>query len=105
MSAQCRHQCLALPAVLRLRRRLDPAARQPATVGQAFPDRSWFAGQYPGAIPVARALRGLLFGRLALSAINGVQIVSGAFGLFRNEAVIAVIAVVGYRPKTIGEAS
>jgi cellulose synthase/poly-beta-1,6-N-acetylglucosamine synthase-like glycosyltransferase len=49
---------------------------------------------------VVEYLRAFLFGRLGWSAINGMLIISGAFGVFRKDAVIEVG---GYRPDTIGE--
>jgi cellulose synthase/poly-beta-1,6-N-acetylglucosamine synthase-like glycosyltransferase len=49
---------------------------------------------------VVEYLRAFLFGRLGWSAINGMLIISGAFGVFRKDAVILVG---GYRPDTIGE--
>jgi len=49
---------------------------------------------------VVEYLRAFLFGRLGWSAISGMLIISGAFGLFRKETVISVG---GYRPNTIGE--
>ncbi|TFV92759.1 glycosyltransferase family 2 protein [Oxalobacteraceae bacterium OM1] len=49
---------------------------------------------------VVEYLRAFLFGRLGWSAINGMLIISGAFGVFRKDAVILAG---GYRPKTIGE--
>lgn len=49
---------------------------------------------------VMEYLRAFLFGRLGWSQINGMLIISGAFGLFRRDVVIAAG---GYRPKTIGE--
>ncbi|MBI2745801.1 MAG: glycosyltransferase family 2 protein [Burkholderiales bacterium] len=49
---------------------------------------------------VVEYLRAFLFGRLGWSSINGVLIISGAFGLFRKEAVIEAG---GYRRNTIGE--
>lgn len=49
---------------------------------------------------VVEYLRAFLFGRLGWSTLNGMLIISGAFGLFRKDAVIAAG---GYRPKTIGE--
>lgn len=49
---------------------------------------------------VVEYLRAFLFGRLGWSTINGMLIISGAFGLFRKDAVIMAG---GYRPKTIGE--
>lgn len=45
-------------------------------------------------------LRAFLFGRLGWSPLNAVLIVSGAFGVFRKNAVIAAG---GYRTNTIGE--
>lgn len=49
---------------------------------------------------VIEYLRAFLFGRLGWSVINGMLIISGAFGLFRKETVIQCG---GYRPNTIGE--
>lgn len=49
---------------------------------------------------VVEYLRAFLFGRLGWSAINGMLIISGAFGLFKKETVIAAG---GYKADTIGE--
>ena len=49
---------------------------------------------------VVEYLRAFLFGRLGWSAISGMLIISGAFGLFRKDTVIMAG---GYRPDTIGE--
>ncbi|QAU34475.1 glycosyltransferase family 2 protein [Janthinobacterium sp. 17J80-10] len=49
---------------------------------------------------VVEYLRAFLFGRLGWSAINGMLIISGAFGVFRKDTVILAG---GYRPNTIGE--
>lgn len=49
---------------------------------------------------VVEYLRAFLFGRLGWSVINGMLIISGAFGVFRKDAVIEAG---GYKPKTIGE--
>ena len=49
---------------------------------------------------VVEYLRAFLFGRLGWSTVNGMLIISGAFGVFRKETVIAAG---GYRPNTIGE--
>ena len=49
---------------------------------------------------VVEYLRAFLFGRLGWSAMSGMLIISGAFGLFRKDMVVMVG---GYRPKTIGE--
>lgn len=49
---------------------------------------------------VVEYLRAFLSGRVALSAMNGLLIISGAFGLFRRDAVIEVG---GFRRDTMGE--
>lgn len=49
---------------------------------------------------VVEYLRAFLFGRLGWSRLNAMLIISGAFGLFRKDVVIAAG---GYRTKTIGE--
>lgn len=60
----------------------------------ALPRNPWALFQ------VVEYLRAFLFGRLGWSQINAMLIISGAFGLFRTEVVVAAG---GYRPKTIGE--
>jgi cellulose synthase/poly-beta-1,6-N-acetylglucosamine synthase-like glycosyltransferase len=49
---------------------------------------------------VVEYLRGILLARVGWSAINGLLVISGAFGLFRKSAVVAAG---GYAPRTIGE--
>ncbi|MCX7962591.1 MAG: glycosyltransferase family 2 protein [Burkholderiales bacterium] len=49
---------------------------------------------------VVEYLRAFLFGRAGWSPLNAVLIVSGAFGVFRREAVVAAG---GYRTDTVGE--
>lgn len=49
---------------------------------------------------IVEYLRAFLFGRLGWSPMNALLIVSGAFGLFRKEAVVAAG---GFRADTIGE--
>lgn len=49
---------------------------------------------------VIEYLRAFLFGRLGWSTINGLLVISGAFGLFKKDIVVEVG---GYRPSTIGE--
>lgn len=49
---------------------------------------------------VVEYLRAFLFGRLGWSTVNGMLIISGAFGVFRKDTVIFAG---GYRPNTIGE--
>ncbi|MBI5451743.1 MAG: glycosyltransferase family 2 protein [Gammaproteobacteria bacterium] len=51
-------------------------------------------------LQVVEYLRAFLFGRLGWSYIGGLLIISGAFGLFRKETVIAVG---GYHIDTVGE--
>ena len=49
---------------------------------------------------VVEYLRAFLAGRVSLSLVNGLMIISGAFGVFKREAVIAVG---GFRQDTVGE--
>ncbi|MCG2583960.1 glycosyltransferase [Massilia sp. TS11] len=49
---------------------------------------------------VVEYLRAFLFGRLGWSALNGMLIISGAFGIFRKDVVVAAG---GYKVKSIGE--
>lgn len=51
-------------------------------------------------LQIVEYLRAFLFGRMGWSPINAMLIISGAFGLFRKEAVVAVG---GYRTDTVGE--
>ncbi len=53
-----------------------------------------------GKFQILEYLRAFLSGRVAFSAINGLIIISGAFGLFKKEAVIQVG---GYKEGIIGE--
>jgi cellulose synthase/poly-beta-1,6-N-acetylglucosamine synthase-like glycosyltransferase len=57
--------------------------------------RSWFAR-----LQIVEYMRAFLLFRAACAACNSLLILSGAFGLFRRDAVIAVG---GYDPKAIGE--
>jgi cellulose synthase/poly-beta-1,6-N-acetylglucosamine synthase-like glycosyltransferase len=57
--------------------------------------RSWLAR-----FQVVEYLRAFLSGRVAMSAANALLIISGAFGLFRRDAVVEVG---GFRHDTIGE--
>jgi cellulose synthase/poly-beta-1,6-N-acetylglucosamine synthase-like glycosyltransferase len=49
---------------------------------------------------IVEYLRAFLFGRLGWSVLNAMLIISGAFGVFRKENVVAVG---GYRTDTVGE--
>ncbi len=51
-------------------------------------------------LQIVEYLRAFLFGRLGWAPLNAVLIVSGAFGVFRKEAVIGAG---GYRTDTVGE--
>ncbi|MFC7515035.1 glycosyltransferase [Herbaspirillum sp. GCM10030257] len=62
--------------------------------GVGLPNNIWALFQ------VVEYLRAFLFGRLGWSTINGMLIISGAFGVFRKDTVIMAG---GYKPKTIGE--
>jgi len=62
---------------------------------QAGLPRNWLAR-----FQIVEYLRAFLFGRLGWSPLNAVLIISGAFGLFDRERVMAVG---GYRTDTIGE--
>lgn len=51
-------------------------------------------------VQIVEYLRAFLFGRLGWSPLNALLIISGAFGVFKKEAVISVG---GYRTDTVGE--
>lgn len=53
-----------------------------------------------GRFQVIEYLRAFLMGRMAWARINGLMLISGAFGFFRKDVVQAVG---GYFPKTVGE--
>lgn len=53
-----------------------------------------------GLFQIVEYLRAFLFGRLGWSPLNALLIISGAFGLFRKEVVVAAG---GYRTDTVGE--
>lgn len=56
---------------------------------------SWLAG-----LQAVEYLRAFLAGRVAQSAMNSLLIISGAFGIFRRDAVVAIN---GFRHDTVGE--
>lgn len=51
-------------------------------------------------LQVVEYIRAFLFGRLGWSVVNGALVISGAFGVFKKETVIAAG---GYRSNSIGE--
>ncbi|HAW61058.1 MAG TPA: glycosyl transferase [Pseudomonas sp.] len=57
-------------------------------------------GNWLARFQIVEYLRAFLFGRLGWSPLNAVLIISGAFGLFDRERVMAVG---GYRTDTVGE--
>ena len=64
-------------------------------VVEAGVDRRWLPG-----IQTVEYLRAFLFGRLGWNRIGGNMIISGAFGLFRRDHIVAIG---GYRTSTVGE--
>ncbi|HYD52759.1 MAG TPA: glycosyltransferase [Gemmatimonadaceae bacterium] len=64
-------------------------------VVEAAVDRRWLPG-----IQTVEYLRAFLFGRLGWNRIGGNMIISGAFGLFRRDHIVAIG---GYRTSTVGE--
>ncbi|HKY02874.1 MAG TPA: glycosyltransferase [Burkholderiales bacterium] len=69
-------------------------------VHEGFLTRVDFPRNILALFQVVEYLRAFLFGRLGWSALGGMLIISGAFGVFRKETVISVG---GYRTETIGE--
>jgi len=69
-------------------------------VSEGFLDRVDLPRGWLARIQVVEYLRAFLFGRLGWSPMNALLIVSGAFGLFRKEAVVEAG---GYRTDTVGE--
>ncbi len=69
-------------------------------VWRGFLSRPGLPRSYLARLQIVEYLRAFLFGRTGWSAMNAVTIVSGAFGLFRKSALMAVG---GYRTHTVGE--
>jgi len=69
-------------------------------VSEGFMDQVGLPKGWLARIQVVEYLRAFLFGRLGWSPMNGLLIISGAFGLFRKEAVVEAG---GYRTATVGE--
>ena len=65
-----------------------------------FLERAGLPTNWWALFQVIECLRAFLFGRLGWSPLNGLLIVSGAFGLFNKEVVVSVG---GYKKGTIGE--
>jgi cellulose synthase/poly-beta-1,6-N-acetylglucosamine synthase-like glycosyltransferase len=69
-------------------------------VRDGFLERAGLPDRLLPAFQIIEYLRAFLFGRLGWAPLNAVLIISGAFGVFRKEAVVAVG---GYRHDTVGE--
>ena len=69
-------------------------------VSGGFLERAGLPTNWWALFQVIEYLRAFLFGRIGWSPVNGLLIVSGAFGLFNKEIVVSVG---GYNTDTIGE--
>ena len=83
---------LAVGGIIRVANGCEISNGSVATIG--LPD-SWIAR-----FQVVEYFRAFLGGRVALSSLNSLLVISGAFGLFQKAAVITVG---GYSTKTVGE--
>ena len=70
------------------------------TVRQGFLEKVGLPRGFLALVQVVEYLRAFLFGRMGWSPINGLLIISGAFGVFHKETLIEVG---GYNPKAVGE--
>jgi cellulose synthase/poly-beta-1,6-N-acetylglucosamine synthase-like glycosyltransferase len=70
------------------------------TVRQGFLEKVGLPSNFLALIQVVEYLRAFLFGRMGWSPINGLLIISGAFGLFHKETLVEAG---GYNPKAVGE--
>jgi cellulose synthase/poly-beta-1,6-N-acetylglucosamine synthase-like glycosyltransferase len=69
-------------------------------VRQGFLEKVGLPGNFLALVQVVEYLRAFLFGRMGWSPINGLLIISGAFGLFHKETLVEAG---GYNPKAVGE--
>ncbi len=70
------------------------------TVKNGFLEKVELPGKFLPLIQIVEYLRAFLFGRMGWSPLNALLVISGAFGLFYKERVIAIG---GYRSETVGE--
>jgi cellulose synthase/poly-beta-1,6-N-acetylglucosamine synthase-like glycosyltransferase len=70
------------------------------TVKQGFLEKIALPRNFLALVQVVEYLRAFLFGRMGWSPINGLLIISGAFGLFHKETMVEAG---GYNPKAVGE--
>lgn len=97
-----------------LRRVVRPFLEDPTTVAvggtvrisngcvvrQGFLEKVALPKNFLALVQVVEYLRAFLFGRMGWSPINGLLIISGAFGLFHKETLVEVG---GYNPAAVGE--
>jgi len=97
-----------------LRRIVDPFLEDPQTIASGgtvriangcrveggFLTEIGLPGKLLPAFQIVEYLRGFLFGRLGWTSLNAVMVISGAFGVFRRQAVIEAG---GYRNECMGE--
>lgn len=70
-------------------------------VGQdGFIKRVGLANNYWGLVQTVEYIRAFLFGRLGWATVNALPIISGAFGMYNRDAIVAVG---GFRTDAIGE--
>jgi len=70
------------------------------TVRQGFLEKVGLPSNFLALAQVVEYLRAFLFGRMGWSPINGLLIISGAFGLFHKETLVEAG---GYNPEAVGE--
>ncbi len=70
------------------------------TVRQGFLEKVGLPSNFLALVQVVEYLRAFLFGRMGWSPINGLLIISGAFGLFHKETLVEAG---GYNPRAVGE--
>ncbi|MDH5499648.1 MAG: glycosyltransferase [Gammaproteobacteria bacterium] len=70
------------------------------TVHQGFLEKIGLPSNFLALVQVVEYLRAFLFGRMGWSPINGLLIISGAFGLFHKETMVEAG---GFNPEAVGE--
>lgn len=70
------------------------------TLRRGFMEKIALPSNFLALVQVVEYLRAFLFGRLGWSPLNALLIVSGAFGVFRKEVLVAVG---GFNPAAVGE--
>jgi len=70
------------------------------TVRQGFLEKVGLPSNFLALVQVVEYLRAFLFGRMGWSPINGLLIISGAFGVFHKETMVEVG---GFNPRAVGE--